>query len=195
MKEPAPKPQPSQPPPCPPGGSKTARGAGDADGPRKKKVTVRISLPPKAVAEATIHIPDDTRVARNIACMIARKRILIASGFLSVLVLMVIPAYQPLKFHYAIWRIESAATTDQERAACILARRVGRVWEVNEIHPNELQSLPSRVTPGANDVVTEIEWWDGPWWQWLGLGDGQPYRAYRVLLDPKSRELLVAKPK
>jgi hypothetical protein len=53
MKELIPKPQPSQPPPRPPGGSKTARGAGDADGPRKKKETVRISLPPKAVADPT----------------------------------------------------------------------------------------------------------------------------------------------
>ena len=56
MKDPTPKPQPSQPPPRPPGGSKTARGAGDADGPRRKKETVRISLPPKAVAVVVCRI-------------------------------------------------------------------------------------------------------------------------------------------
>ena len=127
--------------------------------------------------------------------MVTRKKILIGSAVVAVLALLAIPAYQPLKFHYAIWRIESAVTPAQERAACILASRVGHVWEVNEIHPADFQFLPSRVKPGKNDVVTEVEWWDGPWWQWLGFGDGQPYRAYRVLLDPKNRELLVAKSK
>jgi len=120
---------------------------------------------------------------------------LIGSGVLAALVLLAVPAYQPLKFHYAIWRIESASTVPQERAACIFASRIGHVWEVNEIHPDEFRTLPSRVKPEANDVVTEIEWWDGPWWRWLGAGDSQPYRAYRVLLDPKNRELLVAEMK
>lgn len=129
--------------------------------------------------------------------MITRRRIWIASGVLAGLVLLAIPAYQPLKFHYAIWRIESAATPEQERAACILAHRVGSVWEVNEIRPSELRSrsFPSKLKPGTNDVVTEIEWFDGPWWQWVGFGGSQPYRAYRVLLDPKNRELLIARVK
>ena len=105
--------------------------------------------------------------------------------------LLAVPAYQSLKFHYTIWRIESAETPAQEKAACILASRVGHVWEVNAIHRNEFQVLPSRVEPGTNEVVIEIEWWESPWWR----GMGQPYRAYRVLLDPKNRELLVAKTK
>ena len=125
--------------------------------------------------------------------MITRKRIWIASGVLAGLALLAIPAYQPLKFHYAIWRIESAETPEQEKAACILTNRVGSVWEVNEIHPSEFGAriFPSRVRPGTNDVVTEIEWWESPWWK----GMGQPYRAYRVLLDPKNREYLVARSK
>jgi hypothetical protein len=123
--------------------------------------------------------------------MATRKKILAASVALAVLALLAVPAYQPLKFYYAIWRIESAATPAQERAACILANRVGDVWEVNELRSDEFRFLPSRVKPGTNDVVTEIEWWESPWWRGLG----QPYRAYRVLLDPKNRELLVAKTK
>jgi hypothetical protein len=123
--------------------------------------------------------------------MVTRKKILVASGVLAVLALLAIPTYQPLKFHYAIWRFETAATPAQETAACILAKRVGTVWEVNEIHPGEFRSLPSRVRAATNDVVTEIEWWESPGWK----GMGHPYRAYRVLLDPKNRELLVARPK
>src|SRR4051794_26335253 len=119
----------------------------------------------------------------------ALKRILVGSGVVAVFV--AIPAYQPLKFHYAIWRIESAVTPAQERTACILASRVGRVWEVNQIHSNEFHALPNRVKPGTNEIVTEIEWWEGPWWKDYGA----PYRAYRVLLDPGNRELLHAKPK
>lgn len=105
--------------------------------------------------------------------------------------LLAIPAYRPVKFRYAIWRIESAATPAEEKAACILARRVGHVWEVNPIHRNEFQVLPSRVKPGTNEVVTEIEWWEGPWW----TGIGQPYRAYRVFLDPENRQFLTARTK
>ena len=123
--------------------------------------------------------------------MTTRKRIWIATGVLTGLALLAIPAYQPLKFHYAIWRIESATTAKQERTACILASRVGHVWEVNQIDQSEFRALPSRVKPQVNEVVTEIEWWEGPWWK----GMGQPYRAYRVLLDPQNREFLVARSK
>ena len=124
--------------------------------------------------------------------MVTRKKILVGSSVVvAVLALLAIPVYQPLKFHYAIWRIESAATPAQERSACILASRVGHVVEVNQIHPNDFASrtFPSRVQPRTNDVVTEIEWWEGPWWTFIG----SPYRAYRVMLDPKNRELLIAK--
>ncbi len=124
-----------------------------------------------------------------LACMVTRKRILIGLSVLAVLLLLAIPVYQPLKFRYAIWRIESAATPEQERSACMLARCVGHVWEVNSIHRNEFSVLPSRVKPGTNEMVTEIEWWESPWWKDMGA----PYRAYRVLLDPKNRKFLVAK--
>src|ERR1044071_1620015 len=121
--------------------------------------------------------------------MTTRKRVFVASAIVTGLVFLAIPSYQPLKFHYAIWRIESAATPAQEKAAFILASRVGSVWEVNEIHTNEFGVLPDRVKRHANDVVTEIEWWESPWWK----GMGQPYRAYRVLLDPKNRDFLIAR--
>ncbi len=103
--------------------------------------------------------------------------------------LVMLAAYQPLKFQYARWRIESAKTPEQEREAFILATQVGRVWEINQIHTNELQALPSRVRHGPNEEVTEIEWLEWPWW------GGQPYRAYRVLLDPKNRRFLEARSK
>ena len=124
--------------------------------------------------------------------MVTRKRILVASISLAALALLAIPTYQPLKFYYVVWRIESAATPAQERAACRLASRVGHVMEVNAIHPNEFRVLPNRVKPGTNEVVTEIEWLENPWWRGVM---GQPYRAYRVLLEPDNRELLVAKSK
>lgn len=109
------------------------------------------------------------------------------------LALLAIPTYQPLKFYYVIWRIESATTIEQEKAACILASRVGHVWEVNDIHPGEFGSrvFPTRVGQRAKDVVTEIEWLENPCWR----GMEQPYRAYRVLLDPKNRDYLVARSK
>ena len=104
--------------------------------------------------------------------------------------LVALVAYRPLKFHYAIWRIESARTVSQERSACILASRVGRVWEINQIHTNEHRSLPGRLRHLDGQEYTEIEWLE---WAWWGLG-GQPYRAYRILLDPNSRELLASRP-
>ena len=105
--------------------------------------------------------------------------------------LLFLPAYRPLKFRYAIWRIESANTVAQERSACILASRVGRVWEINLIHTNEHRTLPGRLRHLDGREYTEIEWWESPWW---GFG-GQPYRAYRILLDPKSRDLLANRTK
>src|SRR5260370_16052092 len=123
--------------------------------------------------------------ACNPTRMVSRKKILLGSGVVAVLALLAIPAYQPLKFHYAIWRIESAVTPAHERAACVLASRVGHVWEVNEIHPGEFRVLPSRVKPGTNDVITEIEWWESPWWKSIG----PPNRACRVPPTPKRRQL------
>ena len=123
--------------------------------------------------------------------MVTLQKILIAFGAVAGLTLLAIPAYQPLKFHYAIWRLESAVTAPQERSACILASHIGHVWEVNEIHASEFQGLPSRIRPVTNQVITEIEWLEGPWWKSIS----QPFRAYRVMIDPKNRELLVARSK
>jgi hypothetical protein len=113
------------------------------------------------------------------------QRNAIIAGIITAFVLAAIPAYQPAQFRYAIWRLESAKTVAQERSACLLARRVGRIWEVNKVHTHEFQSLPSRVKHGPNDEVTEIVWLKGRW-----RDMGKPYRAYRVFLDPENRELL-----
>ena len=55
-------------------------------------------------------------------------------GVISLSTLITWLAYEPLKFHYAIWRIESAKTVEQERAALRFAGRVGYVWEADHIH-------------------------------------------------------------
>jgi hypothetical protein len=121
------------------------------------------------------------------------KRQIIGLGLMGLFVmgLLFLAAYRPLKFRYAIWRIESANTVAEERSACILASRVGHVWEINQIHTNEHRMLPGRLRHLKGREYTEIEWWESPWWEF----GGQPYRAYRVLLDPKSRDLLAARPK
>jgi hypothetical protein len=123
--------------------------------------------------------------------MTKRQKIGLRLAGLFAVGLLFLPAYRPLKFRYAIWRIESADTVAQERLACILASRVGHVWEINQIRTDEHRTLPRRLKHLHGQEYTEIEWWESPWW---GFG-GQPYRAYRILLDPKNRGLLAGRAK
>ena len=74
--------------------------------------------------------------------MTKRQKIALGLAGLFAVGLLSLPAYRPIKFRYAIWRIESANTVAQERSACILASRVGHIWEVNQIHTNEHRTLP-----------------------------------------------------
>jgi hypothetical protein len=93
--------------------------------------------------------------------------------------------YQPLKFHYLIHRVESAQTSQEERAAFELAARWGHVWELNRLTKREW--LPERVQHLKGDWILELEWLEGPSWS------GKPFRAYRVVLDEKNLEVTYPK--
>lgn len=92
--------------------------------------------------------------------------------------------FEPLKFQYLIRRVESARTPQEERAALALAARWGHVWELNRL--TERSELPARARPLRGDWVLELEWLESSPWT------GQPFRAYRVLLDEEN--LKVAHP-
>lgn len=89
--------------------------------------------------------------------------------------------YEPLKFQRLISRVESASTAAEEREAFALAARGGRVWELNRLRPEE---LPARARHITGDWVLELEWLESSFWT------GQPYRAYRRVLDTNSMESL-----
>jgi hypothetical protein len=89
--------------------------------------------------------------------------------------------YQPLKFRYLISRVESAETPAEEREAFALAARRGRVWELNRLSP---QDLPDRARHITGDWVLELEWLESSAWT------GEPFRAYRRVLDTNSMESL-----
>ena len=116
----------------------------------------------------------------------AAKIFLIASIVVFVLAI-VWMAYEPLKFRYAIWRIETAKTPAEEKDAFSLARRVGYVWEVNRIDRKYFDTLPKRVKRLTNEWVLEIEWIEYSRWT------KEPYRAYRILLERTNRNVLVRK--
>jgi hypothetical protein len=91
-------------------------------------------------------------------------------------------AYEPLKFRWLIHRVESAKTPQEERKAFELAARWGDVWEVNRIQRSEW--LPERAQHLQGLWVLELEWLETSGWT------GQPYRAYRVVLDETNLQLL-----
>ena len=82
--------------------------------------------------------------------------------------------YEPLKFRYLIWRVESAKTAVEEREAFALAARRGRVWEVDRLRPGELPEGARHLT---GNWIIKLEWLESSAWT------GKPYRAYRRVLD------------
>ncbi|HUS35807.1 MAG TPA: hypothetical protein VM680_10700 [Verrucomicrobiae bacterium] len=89
--------------------------------------------------------------------------------------------YQPLKFRYVIWRVESAATESEEAKAFDLARRSGRVFEIDSLKQNE---LPARAQHLRGGPIIKIEWLESSFWT------GTPYRAYRRVLSTNNLQLL-----
>lgn len=89
--------------------------------------------------------------------------------------------YEPLKFRWLISRVESAQTPAEERAAFALAARWGKIWELNRLRPEE---LPKRAQHIECDWVLQLEWLESSPWT------GEPYRAYRRILDTNNMERL-----
>ena len=90
-------------------------------------------------------------------------------------------AYEPLKVQWLISSVESAKTATEEREAFTLAAWWGRIWELNRLRPED---LPKRAHHIRGDSVLEVEWLESSPWT------GQPYRAYRRVLDTNSLEIL-----
>lgn len=92
-------------------------------------------------------------------------------------------AYEPVKFAYLVHRIESAATPEAERNAFALADRWGCLWESNRL--TERQWWPERAQALQGEWLLELEWIESSAWT------GQPYRAYRIVLDESNLEALI----
>jgi hypothetical protein len=105
------------------------------------------------------------------ACLWSPILVLLIWGFI----------YQPLKFRYVIWRVESAATENEEAKAFDLACRSGRVFEIDPLKQNE---LPSRAQHLRGDAIVKIEWLESSFWT------GAPYRAYRRVLPTNNLQFL-----
>jgi hypothetical protein len=90
-------------------------------------------------------------------------------------------ASEPSKFQRLISRLKSAKTPAEEREAFALAARGGRIWELNRLRP---EALPERASHITGDWVLELEWLESSPWT------GEPYRAYRRVLDINSMESL-----
>lgn len=88
--------------------------------------------------------------------------------------------YDPIKFAVLAHRIESASTVEEERAAFLLANRLGNIWEVNPVFPEN--NWPKNWTEKIERI--EIEWPETPAWT------VRPYRAQRTVLDRRNIDLL-----
>jgi hypothetical protein len=89
--------------------------------------------------------------------------------------------FQPLKYRYLIWRVESARTANDEMAAFRIAADWGRVWEVNRLRPDDAIAGGRKMT---GDWLLKLEW--------LGsspFGKGG-YVAYRAVTDTNNLRIL-----
>jgi hypothetical protein len=98
--------------------------------------------------------------------------------------------YEPLKFSYLIHRVESAKTPADERAAFLLAKRWGRIWEVNLREPPkdwfDSKQLDAAVLDPQRTLALELEWLESK-------PSGVPFRAYRTLTDKSNIYVLFSK--
>jgi len=98
--------------------------------------------------------------------------------------------YEPLKFSYLIHRVESASTPAQEREAFMLAKRWGRVWEVNLREPPEdwfdYKQLDAAIRDPQRTLALELEWLESK-------PSGVPFRAYRTLTDKSNLYVLMSR--
>lgn len=98
--------------------------------------------------------------------------------------------YEPLKFSYLIHRVESAKTPADERAAFLLAKRWGRIWEVNLREPPkdwfDSKQLDAAVRDPQRTLALELEWLESK-------PSGVPFRAYRTLTDKSNIYVLLSR--
>jgi hypothetical protein len=92
--------------------------------------------------------------------------------------------FQPLKYRYLIWRVESARTASEEMAAFRIAADWGRVWEVNRLRPDDAIAGGRKMT---GDWLLKLEW--------LGSSplSGGGYVAYRAVTDTNNLRILLEK--
>jgi len=91
--------------------------------------------------------------------------------------------YEPLKFAYLIHRVEAAHTPAAERAAFASANRWGYVWELNRLTSADRKWWPDHMQHLPAEWLLELEWLES------SGRSGEPYRAYRVVLDEKNLEV------
>jgi len=107
-----------------------------------------------------------------------RRKIIVAAGvlvfvpFLAILVYGY--AYEPLKYHYLVRRVELAHTAAEERAAFTLAADWGRVWEVERLQASDMVVRGRKL---SGDWLLRLEWLpSSPY-------GGGAYTAYRRVID------------
>ncbi len=89
--------------------------------------------------------------------------------------------FQPLKYRYLIWRVESARTAAEEIAAFRVAADWGRVWEVNRLRPEDAVADGRKMT---GDWLLQLEWLpSSPF-------SGRAYVAYRAVTDTNYLRIL-----
>ncbi|MCB9913346.1 MAG: hypothetical protein H7A46_22780 [Verrucomicrobiales bacterium] len=98
--------------------------------------------------------------------------------------------YQPVKFSYLIWRVESARTPDEEKAALELAQRWGCCWEIHLESPPKTwldwEQLDAVVQDADRALAVELEWLESK-------PSGVPYRARRTLVDKDNIYILIGR--
>lgn len=142
--------------------------------------SIFLSLP--MLSKIRQRFPEESNRSRKIGLFLG---VILLGGFGAVLLYNF--GFQSLKFHYMTNRVESARTSNEERAAFDLANRWGRVWELNRLQRKDW--LPERAQHLKGDWVLELEWLESSAW------NGQPFRAYRVVLDEKNLEVFRRKGK
>jgi hypothetical protein len=126
--------------------------------------------------------PNSLRAARW-----KRGGMIAGSVFLLPLWLLCVEAwvYEPLKFAILIHRVENAQTIEAEQAAFRAAHRWGYVWELHRLTNKEW--WPKQKRHLSAPWLLELEWLETSGWS------GQPYRAYRVVLDERNFEVMARK--
>ena len=89
--------------------------------------------------------------------------------------------YQPIKYRYLVWRVESASTATEEMAAFRVAADWGRVWEVDRLRPEDAVADGRKMT---GDWLLRLEWLDS------SPFSGGAYVAYRAVTDTNNLRIL-----